>query len=644
MEDQEWERGICLSLSSSYRESIRTILARSSSLRRGSLLRLLPLDLIKQVAEMCFSKELVLHVTEVPSLESGCGLVNSPLHSLSKAEKLLQKGLELEWFQPTDSMPKISYDCAMCEEVTCNTCSKVLFCPDHLSGACRFSRELKRFIGWGGVHDFCKTCQNCHLSINANCQDCFKPCHMCERISTIPQRLQAIEHALLNFSQEDSLVVRANVQAIRQLLSIERNPPIDEVIGAHGVPVLAKLLHLHDYPAIQFETLWALCNIASGTSAQAMEVVKANTLELFVQLLDASDMDVKEQAIWALGNIAGDGSELRDLCIEAGMIEPVIRCASLSMRLSMVRNASWALSNLCRGRPQADFATLKQIIPVLVNELVQSDDVDVMTDACWALSYLSDGTNDQIEEIVSSGALPHMMRFLKQDERALIIPALRTVGNIATGTDAQTQHLLDLGLLDELARLLSVEHQRQTIIKEACWTVSNIASGSPAQVEAMFAHPTLVEITLVCGARSQQDIAREVGWAFLNVAATTEPQKMVQWMIEHPGILKCGLNFLARANNNHCRTAGLEFLEKMTEISLNLDDETKEKWVNGLKGADLKSVVTHLLHSDDRHLSDQTTLLFQCLDDTWFVHHLQDDDSEAENEAGAESESEGDDD
>jgi importin subunit alpha-2 len=33
---------------------------------------------------------------------------------------------------------------------------------------------------------------------------------------------------------------------------------------------------------------------------------------------------VSEQAVWALGNIAGDGPELRDHVIEQGIIKPLL--------------------------------------------------------------------------------------------------------------------------------------------------------------------------------------------------------------------------------------------------------------------------------------------------------------------------------
>jgi hypothetical protein len=57
------------------------------------------------------------------------------------------------------------------------------------------------------------------------------------------------------------------------------------------------------------------------------------------------------------------------------------------------------------------------------------------------------------------------------------------VGNIVTGTDEQTQVVLNCDALSHFPALLS--HQKEKICKEAVWFLSNITAGNQQQVQAV---------------------------------------------------------------------------------------------------------------------------------------------------------------
>lgn len=77
-------------------------------------------------------------------------------------------------------------------------------------------------------------------------------------------------------------------------------------------------------------------------------------------------------------------------------MQPLLQQLTERSKLSMLRNATWTLSNFCRGKPQPEFNMVRGALPTLA-QLIHSMDEEVLTDACWALSYLSDGANDKIQ-------------------------------------------------------------------------------------------------------------------------------------------------------------------------------------------------------------------------------------------------------
>ena len=88
--------------------------------------------------------------------------------------------------------------------------------------------------------------------------------------------------------------------------------------------------------------------------------------------------------------------------------------------------------------------------------------------------------------VIESGVVEKLVPLLGHREVKVQTAALRAVGNIVTGTDDQTQTVLNCGALEHFGALLN--HPREKIIKEAVWFLSNITAGNPSQVQSVIDH------------------------------------------------------------------------------------------------------------------------------------------------------------
>ncbi len=75
-----------------------------------------------------------------------------------------------------------------------------------------------------------------------------------------------------------------------------------------------------------------------------------------------------------------------------------------------MRNATWALSILCRGNPTPAYEFIRPAFPVLAHCIFSADD-EVLTDACWALAHLSEDDSN-IQKVIESGVCRRLVELI----------------------------------------------------------------------------------------------------------------------------------------------------------------------------------------------------------------------------------------
>jgi len=218
--------------------------------------------------------------------------------------------------------------------------------------------------------------------------------------------------------------------------------------------------------------------------------------------------------LYALGNIAIEGPEYRDLVIKEGRfhnhILGVMEIAAKYLTESCLRNtvesAAWCMSKLCIHKPPPPLEIVVPAIDAAALTINRQKDASILGEAISTLSELADSGSDRIALIIRTGILPKLVELIKDDRLDVAYCSLKTIGNITYGNEEQTEAVLNSKGLAALKDILKKPLKK--LKKDACWVLSNIAAGSPNQVQALFAEG-LIELVIKNLAIESLEIKKE---------------------------------------------------------------------------------------------------------------------------------------
>lgn len=351
-----------------------------------------------------------------------------------------------------------------------------------------------------------------------------------------------------------------------------------------------------------FEAAWALTNLAVG-QAEVVEAVVPAAPVLIAYLGGGSGPAVAEQCAWALGNIAAEDSQYRQVLVANGAVRPLSLLLVQAAKSLTVGNgddsavaagttAAWALANMLRGSGSVEVGEFMgtegapEALIYLLDLEIATTNVYIGSEVVWVLAYITAAPSEaHLNRLVHLGVvkpLCHQIvslvtQFVSEGQEAewpLLIPLLRALGNIigGGGKDALTQVLTPTPDSNQLiiAVVTAAQQVHHGLQREAAWVLSNIA-GMPGKDGVLALHQAGAFPVLLSLLKEQPfHVRKEAAFALANICAgggggTGDLEALNHLFAADNDALRAMVSLMRSADVDAARL-GLQFTEMLLRV------------------------------------------------------------------------------
>jgi len=209
-----------------------------------------------------------------------------------------------------------------------------------------------------------------------------------------------------------------------------------------------------------------------------------------------------------------------------------------------------------------------------------NEDKNILLNCCWTLDYIKGDSESKIDILMKSNVVPKLIELLEYSysfklsspTHAIVIPALKVIGSITTGSSLQIQCIVNFGLISRLNMLL--DSPNSYIRKNTVWIFSNLMADSSDYTQALLISGIMKKLARLA-VQDSHEVKYESMWALSNACITVKPELIKPLIeLEVVEILCLGLTMKDMELVAEI-LVGLESLLKSSEVIINNTIEKK---------------------------------------------------------------------
>lgn len=236
--------------------------------------------------------------------------------------------------------------------------------------------------------------------------------------------------------------VLKGTSGVRKLLLYERCTP-SQVLETGVLPRLITFLEESSPSDLQFETCWIISIYAFLQLIKVL--VDVGSLLPLVKLLSTKTTDqVKDKAIFGLGNLIKVSDYCRKMVLDLDVMQPLIKLAEETTDQQLLRNISWVVALLGRG----PYPPLQMTLPSLgiLHKFLFNENPDIQLEGIRGISYIA-ARPEGIQSVIESGSVKRVIEIMNHSETSMFI-ALTMIASLGMGQESQVNYIIELGGLN----------------------------------------------------------------------------------------------------------------------------------------------------------------------------------------------------